>query len=117
MKSFHFLAVIFLSYINVCIAQWEYQTDDKKNEIISVNDKNNNSSFLIERKKGKVNFYIKGVSESECKVESIEFRFDGIKDVLFFKVENLEEKIDSQFQELLSPFKGEKVVIISFCSC
>ena len=92
MKSFHFLAVIFLSYINVCIAQWEYQTDDKKNEIISVNDKNNNSSFLIERKKGKINFYIKGVSESECKVESIEFRFDGIKDVLLFKVENLEEK-------------------------
>ena len=33
------------------------------------------------------------------------------------KIENLEEKIDSQFQELLSPFKGEKVVIISFCSC
>lgn len=33
------------------------------------------------------------------------------------KIENLEEKIDSQFQELLSPFKGKKVVIISFCSC
>ena len=47
MKSFYFLAVIFLSYINVCIAQWEYQTDDKKDEIISVNDKNNNYSLTL----------------------------------------------------------------------
>ena len=33
------------------------------------------------------------------------------------KIEKLEREIDKQFQELLTPFKGEKVVIISFCSC
>ena len=93
MRLFYFLTSIALSYINTSQAQWQYKTDDKQNEIISVNDKNNNSSFLIERKKnGEINFYIKGVSESECKMESIEFRFDGIKDVLLFKVEKSEEK-------------------------
>ena len=39
-----------------------------------------NSSFLIERKNnGQISFFINGVAESECKIETIEFRFDGIK--------------------------------------
>ena len=51
MRLFYFLTSIALSYINTSQAQWQYQSDGKQNEIISVNDKNNNSSFLIERKK------------------------------------------------------------------
>ena len=72
MKYFYFLAVIFLSCINVSNAQWEHQTYEKQNEIIFVNDENNNSSFIIERNKnGNFFFYITGVGESECKMESI----------------------------------------------
>jgi predicted transcriptional regulator len=93
MKYFYLLVIIFVSCISVSNAQWEYQTDEKQNEIIFVNDENNNSSFIIERNKsGNYFFYITGVGESECKIESIEFRFDGIKDVLLFKVGNLEDK-------------------------
>lgn len=91
MKQLYLLT--FISLINISQAQWEYRSDDKKNEIISVNDKDKNSSFLIERKNnGQISFFINGVAESECKIETIEFRFDGIKDVLLFKVEKVEEK-------------------------
>ena len=96
MKQLYLLT--FISLINISQAQWEYRSDDKKNEIISVNDKDKNSSFLIERKNnGQISFFINGVAESECKIETIEFRFDGIKDVLLFKVEKVEEKKTKNF--------------------
>lgn len=93
--------LIFLS-INPIFSQWQYEIDNEKNEKILVMDSTNESTFLIQKsKKEEVHFLIDLDVDKECKINEIEFRFDGIKVKTNFKAKPLNnERIEILYDEL-----------------
>lgn len=93
--------LLFLS-INPIFSQWQYEIDNEKNEKILVMDSTNESTFLIQKsKKGEVHFLIDLNVDKECKINEIEFRFDGIKVKTNFKAKPLNnERIEILYDEL-----------------
>ena len=69
-------------------SQWQYATEANKSENIFVTDSKNESTFSIQKsKEGKVKFFIKLETEKECKINQIQFKFDGIKSIVKFEAQ------------------------------
>ena len=88
--------------ISPLFSQWQFETDNEKNEKIFVEDSKNKSSFMIQKsKKGEVHFYMVLDIDEECKINEIEFKFDGIKAKTKFKARPLNnERVAILYDEL-----------------
>jgi len=69
-------------------SQWQYESDANKSEKIFVTDSRNESTFSIQKSKaGKLRFFIKLDTEKECKIDQIQFKFDGIQRIVTFQAQ------------------------------
>ena len=86
-------------------SQWQYAADENENVKIFVADSKNESTFSIQKSKdGIVRLFTKLDANNECKINEIQFKFDGIKSNIKFQAQqtnhDLVEIIYNQINDL-----------------